>query len=180
MRKTVLVGAVLALAGTALAGDLDYLGDTTGMPTFNRPTSLTALSSFATEVAWEAMQIAVSADGDYSIISDQSNFGSVWDGYLLVYQDGFDAANPLDNLIALNDDYFGTMAAGTGVGYSGLDAVTLSSSSTYYLVQTGFGNGDEGPYQMSISGPGDIRKVPAPASLALLGLGGLAATRRRR
>lgn len=180
MRKTALVGAVLALAGTALAGDLDYLGDTTGGPTFNRPTSLTALSSFATDVAWEAMEIGVSADGDYSVLSDQTNFGLLWDGYLLVYQDAFNPASPLDNLIALNDDYFGAMLPGTGVGYSGLDAVTMSSTSTYFLVQTGFGNGDEGPYQMSISGPGDIRKIPAPASLALLGLGGLAATRRRR
>ncbi|OAB62991.1 hypothetical protein AY599_15070 [Leptolyngbya valderiana BDU 20041] len=180
MRKTITAGAILALAGTTLAGDLDYLGDTTGAPTFNRPTSLTALSSFATDVAYEATQIGVSADGDYSVLSDQTNFGLLWDGYLLVYENGFDPANPLDNLIALNDDYFGSMLPGIGVGYSGLDAVTMSSASTYYIVQTGFSNGDEGPYQVSISGPGDIRIIPAPASLALLGLGGLAATRRRR
>ncbi|MFI4916351.1 MAG: PEP-CTERM sorting domain-containing protein [Phycisphaerales bacterium JB060] len=180
MRKTITAGAILALAGTAFAGDLDFLGDTTGGPTFNRPDSLSSLSGFATDVAWEATQIGVSADGDYSVLSDQTNFGLLWDGYLLVYENGFDAANPLDNLIALNDDYFGTGLPGTGVGYSGLDAVNLSSSSTYFIVQTGFGNGDAGPYQVSISGPGDIRIIPAPASLALLGLGGLAAARRRR
>lgn len=180
MRKTITAGAILALAGTTMAGDLDYLGDTTGGPTFNRPTSLSALSSFATDVAYEAVNIGVTADGDYSVLSDQTNFGLRWDGYLLVYENGFDAANPLDNLIALNDDYFGAGLPGTGVGYSGLDAVSMSSTSTYWIVTTGFGNGDEGPYQNSISGPGDIFIVPAPASLALLGLGGLAAVRRRR
>ncbi|GIW74581.1 MAG: hypothetical protein KatS3mg103_1103 [Phycisphaerales bacterium] len=174
------VGAILALAGTALAGDLQYLGDTTGQPTFNRPTSLTSLSGFATDVPYQAVQIGVTADGDYSVLSDQTNFGFRWDGYLLVYQDVFDPADPLNGLIALNDDYFGTGLPGTGVGYSGLDAVTMSAASTYYIVVTGFSNDDFGPYQNTISGPGDIFIVPAPASLALLGLGGLAAVRRRR
>lgn len=173
------VAAVLALAGTALA-DLDYLGDTTGGPTFNRPDSLGSLSGFATDVAYEAVQIGVTADGSYSVLSDQTNFGFLWDGYLLVYQDAFNPASPLDNLIALNDDYFGSGLPGTGVGYSGLDSVNMVASSTYYIVTTGYSNGEEGPYQNSISGPGDVFIVPAPASLALLGLGGIAAVRRRR
>ncbi len=180
MRKTITAGAMLALAGTVMAGDLDYLGDTTGGPTFNRPSGLGTLSGFATDVAYEAVNIGVSADGDYSILSDQTNFGLLWDGYLLVYENSFNPASPLDNLIALNDDYFGSGLPGIGVGYSGLDAVTLSSANTYWVVQTGFDNPDQGPYQVSISGPGDIRIIPAPASLALLGLGGLAAARRRR
>ena len=171
--------AVLAMAGTALA-DLDYLGDTTGGPTFNRPSSLTTLSGFATDVAYEAVNIGVTVDGDYSVLSDQTNFGLRWDGYLLVYANSFNPASPLDNLIALNDDYFGASLPGTGVGYSGLDAVTMSAADTYWIVTTGFGNDDFGPYQNSISGPGDVFIVPAPASLALLGLGGLAAARRRR
>lgn len=173
------VAAVLALAGTALA-DLDYLGDTTGAPTFNRPDSLSSQSPFATDVAYEAVQIGVTADGDYSVLSDQTNFGFLWDGFLLVYQDAFNPASPLDNLIALNDDYFGSGLPGTGVGYSGLDAVSMVASSTYYIVTTGYDIGEEGPYQNSISGPGDVFVVPAPASLALLGLGGVAAVRRRR
>ena len=178
--RVMTAAAVLGLAGTSLAGDLEFRGDTTDGSRFNRPFSLTLLSSFADDVPYEATQIGVSSDGAYDVLSDQTSLGSRWDGFLLVYQGAFEPSFPLENLIALNDDYFGPGLPGTGEGYSGLRNVTMFESTSYFIVQTGVLNGSEGPYQMRLSGPGDIFIIPAPGSLALLGLGGLAAARRRR
>ncbi len=157
MKPLTIACLLAALAGTAHAQQLEYLGDTTGLERFNRPTSLSSLSSFATDVAYEAVEIEVSQTGQYTILSDQTNFGFLWDGYLLVYEGGFDPASPLDNLLDLNDDYFGSMLPGTGVGYSGLEDITLTADVLYVVVHTGFSNEDQGPYQAQISGPGSVR-----------------------
>ncbi|MEQ8318189.1 MAG: GC-type dockerin domain-anchored protein [Phycisphaerales bacterium] len=156
---------VLALAATANAQELEYLGDTTDGDRFNRPSSLSALSGFATDVAFEPVQIEVTETGSYTILSDQTNFGLLWDGYLLVYETAFDPASPLDNLVGINDDYFGSMLPGVGVGYSGLDSIVLNEGVAYFIVHTGFSNDDAGPYQAQVSGPGSVRIFTCYADL---------------
>ncbi len=147
---------VRATIGNAPTVRLEYLGDTTGGERFNRPSGLTTLSSFATDVAYEAAEIEVAEDGFFTVLSDQTNFGLLWDGYLLVYVDSFDPFSPLTNLIAVNDDYFGSLLPGTGVGYSGIEDVELLSGVPYIIVQTGFDNPDEGPYQIQVLGDSDV------------------------
>lgn len=148
---------VLAMAGAALAQSLEYLGDTTHGDRFNRPTSLSSLSTFATNVAFEAVEIEVTQTGRYTVLSDQTNFGLRWDGYLLIYEGVFDPSRPLDGLIALNDDYFGSLLPGTGIGYSGIEGLTLTEGVSYFIVHTGYNNDDAGPYQARISGVGGVR-----------------------
>ncbi|MFI4916350.1 MAG: GC-type dockerin domain-anchored protein [Phycisphaerales bacterium JB060] len=157
MKLAMIACLSLGVAAHAHAQELEYLGDTTDGDRFNRPSSLTSLSSFATDVAFEAIEIEVTQTGLYTILSDQENFGFEWDGYLLVYETSFDPANPLDNLLDLNDDYFGSMLPGTGVGYSGLENITLTEGVSYFIVTTGFANDDAGPYQTQAFGVGGVR-----------------------
>ena len=148
---------VEATIGDAPTLRLERLGDTTFGDRFNRPTSLTTLSTTATDVAYEAFEIEVVEDGLFTVLGDQTNFGFLWDGYLLVYEGGFDPFSPLDGLIALNDDYFGDLLPGTGVGYSGVENLTLRSGVPYVIVTTGFANDDAGPYQLQVLGTSDVR-----------------------
>jgi len=157
---TVLVCAVAAHAQT-----FEFLGDTTGLDRFNRPTSLTSLSSFATDVAFEPIEVEVTETGRYTILSDQTNFGLRWDGYLLIYEGTFDPASPLDGLIALNDDYRGALLPGTGIGYSGIENITLVEGVSYFIVHTGFANDDQGPYQLQASGVGQVRPFTCYADI---------------
>ena len=156
---------VLATVGDAPTVKLEFLGDTTDGDRFNRPSGLTTLSTFATDVPFQATEIEVSEDGPYTFLSDQENFGFLWDGYLLVYENGFDPADPLSNLIATNDDYFGVLLPGTGVGYSGIEDLSLTADVPYIIVQTGFDNDSFGPYQIQVLGNGDVRLFTCYADL---------------
>ena len=147
---------VTASVGNAPTVRLEYLGDTTDGERFNRPSGLGALSPTATDVPFETAEIEVAEDGFFTVLSDQENFGIPWDGYLLVYVDSFDPFDPLTNLIAFNDDYFGVLLPGTGVGYSGIEDVELLSGVPYVIVQTGFNNESFGPYQMQVLGNSDV------------------------
>jgi hypothetical protein len=155
---------VIATIGDAPSLRLEFLGDTTGGDTFNRPSSLTTLSGFATDVAYEATEIEIVDDGTYTFLSDQTNFGFQWDGYFLLYEGVFDPFNPLQNLVAFSDDYFGVLLPGTGIGYSGVDDLALSSGE-YVIVQTGFDNPDQGTYQIQVLGTGPVRIFSCYADL---------------
>ncbi|MFI4882697.1 MAG: GC-type dockerin domain-anchored protein [Phycisphaerales bacterium JB064] len=156
---------VMATIGDAPTAKLEYIGDTSFGDRFNRPDSLSSLSTFATDVAFEATEIEVTEDGAYTFLSDQTDFGFLWDGYLLVYENAFDPFDPLTNLIAFNDDYFGVLLPGTGVGYSGIEDLALTSGVPYIIVQTGYDNPEEGPYQIQVLGNGDVRLFSCYADL---------------
>jgi hypothetical protein len=147
---------VRATVGNAPTVRLEYISDTSFGERFNRPSGLGSLSTTATDVAYEAAEIEVAEDGFFTVLSDQENFGFEWDGYLLVYVDSFDPFDPLTNLIATNDDYFGVLLPGTGVGYSGIEGIELLSGVPYVIVQTGFANDDAGPYQIQVLGDSDV------------------------
>ncbi|MCC6285250.1 MAG: hypothetical protein IT439_08125 [Phycisphaerales bacterium] len=195
--KAVLGIAALALAaGSATAQIGFFSGTTIGAPTWNRPVSLSGLSGVGTATPFAVVPFYVSAAGTY--LAETSYVG--FDGYLLVYGGSFSAATPLVGLMDGDDDFTGPFVFIGGSG-SGLDASMIASgeasnytagaglslvpSTQYYAVVTGFGNSDTGDFRGAVgstSGAGGVTigLLPAPGALAVLGLGGLVATRRRR
>lgn len=156
------IGAVVAgSSGPAWAQSFRYQGDTRGAPVFQRPDiSFGSHLPFALRTAYEARAIHVDRTGRYHILSDQTNFGLLWDGVLLVYEFEFDSAQPLEWGYVASDDYFGSLLPGFGIGYSGAEDVYLEADVTYWVVQTGFADGDAGPYEISIIGAGAVAFGP--------------------
>ena len=142
--SAVLFAVILSSAAAAWADSgATFYGDTTLGNTFNRPASLSALSTIGTNVRYSAQPFFPNSDANCLIHSVQEGD---FDGYLLLYQGSFDPTSPLDNLIYLDDD--GTL----GIGSSEIPAdpadlsVPLSFSSDYVLVTTGYGNSSFGTF----------------------------------
>lgn len=192
MRNVLVLAALAAAASSASAGVAFFNGDTTGQPTWNRPTSLSSLSGVGTATPYQVTPFFVSAAGTYSFEVDGRGHT---DTYALAYS-SFSAGSPLVGLLNGDDDYSGPLPnlGGTGQGFASsyiasgetsnfaAGGLNLAANTQYYAVVTGFGNTDFGAYAAAIAGPGNVTigLVPAPASLALVGLGGLVAGRRRR
>ncbi len=174
------LAALLLSPVAADAGTLNLTGDTTTGPTFNRPTETGALSLYE-NVRYQAFQFSVTQDGPYTFTlaaTDPSGF----DTFLHLYRGGFDPAAP-DNafFLAANDDL---STANPDLG-SGLNAIPLLTSGTYFLVLDGFSNLDFGAFTATVTGPGNITAsaVPEPAAAHLIlaaGVVGLAACVARR
>ena len=116
-----------------------FSGDTTGKPTFKRPTSTTALSTTATAVPYEAYTFVATTTGYHRIISSPT---TNWNNYVVVYAGAFNPASPLTNIFAVNEDY------GVNSGFPTLGI--LNAGSTYTVVTTGSTNTSFGPYTLSI------------------------------
>lgn len=134
-------------------------------PTFNRPTSLTALSGVGTAVYYNVHPFVGPATGDFML--EMSTPTGVPDSYLLIYNGSFNPASPLTNLIGLDDD------SSAGVGFSSGIYMKLNAGQNYVAVATTFDNGEVGAYSLYIAG------APEPATICLLMLGGMAVLRRR-
>lgn len=167
------IAAVLAVAGLAgLASAQSYSGSTLDPDGFwDRPIGAGPSISGLGPVAYDVQAFFVSASGSYNLNSVQD-----YDGYLHLYVGAFDAADQLNGILAGDDDGAG------GIGTSDIDGVSLSAGVQYFLVTSGFGAADAGTFTNSVSGAGQATfgLIPAPGATALLGLGGLAAARRRR
>jgi len=135
--------ASLARSGSTIQDIQVEVGDTTGAPTWNRPVTLGALSGVGTATPYVFSQFTVSANDSCDINSVQAG----WDGYLHLYEISFDPLDQLTNIIALNDDGFG------GVGTSDITGQALNAGTTYFLVTSGFGNADDGPFTNTIDCP---------------------------
>lgn len=172
MTRSIFAAAILAVgAGFASAGTVDFFGDNTGGPVYNRVLSgnpPTLLSAVGTAVHYQTWDIQVDANGSYDFTT---NLLSIPDSFMSLYSSaGFVPANALLNCLVADDD------AGPGAG--SFFSYALNAGSTYTVVVTGFANEHVGTYNLHIEGPGNI--TPAPGAMALLGLGGLIAGRRRR
>jgi hypothetical protein len=196
----------VGLAAPALAGTAYFNGGlATGSPTFVNPGGA---SGAGFSHYYNVMQFNVTLTGSYVIESASPNTGGgnpsiALDTFLRVYSGSFNPAAPGAG-IGSNDDFTGTLTvlpgpyAGivspTATGFTGAQpssrlTVALTAGTDYFLINTSFrqvgynntnDGDDDGLYFTGISGQGDINLVPAPATAALLGLGGLVATRRRR
>ena len=162
---------------TAHADTYTFSGDSTGAPVFNRPVTLSDLSSVGTAVGFEAFTFSVDTSGAYSFLSTSSAF----DNFTVLYRDVFDPSLPLFNVVAMNDDLGGAPAFHAGFLHY------LDAGSNYVFVNTAFANEQAGVYTASITGSGRILPgavtppVPEPETCAMLAAGlGVLAWRRRR
>lgn len=160
-----------------------------------RPLSFSGTSSSGTATHYQVQAFHVSVTSTYVF---EINGVTHPDTYALVYGGSFDPNNPLTNLLNGDDDYSGafSLLGGSGQGFassriapgegSNFDAgagVVFNAGVNYYAVVTGFGNNDAGTYNAAIGGgQGDViaGAVPEPASMVILGLGALAALRRKK
>jgi hypothetical protein len=135
-------------------------------PTFNRPTSLTALSGVGTAVFYKTHPFVAPASGPFMINMSTPGVTDP-DSFVLLYNGSFNPASPLTNLIGVDDD------SSAGVGISSSMYINLTGGNQYVAVATTFDNAETGAYSLYVAG------APEPATAMLLLLGGIAAVRRR-
>jgi PEP-CTERM motif len=168
-----------AVASPAFAGTTIFTGTTAGGPTYNRAiagTPPTTLSGVGTAVRYSVQDFTVSLSGAYNFFNATN-----YDSYLGIHRVAFNPANALQNAVAYNDDFGGTLDA----GFSNL---ALLAGVSYFAVSSGFDNNDFGAFRLTVSGPGNIvggttlPGVPEPATWAMfiLGFAGIGAVARRR
>ena len=168
--------ACLAIAASAgLASAQSYVNTTVGGPTWDRPVGAGPSISGLGPVNYHEQPFFVDTTGLYTIDSLQFD-PPAWDGYIHIYENSFNPIDQLTGLIAGDDDGPG------GIGTSQVLDLNLNSGTQYFIITSGFAAGDAGMFENTVSGAGTATfgLVPAPASLALIGLGGLVGGRRRR
>ena len=100
-------------------------------PQFVRPNGGTPPSTQSSNtVFYDKFSITVPTTGTYDILSDQD-----YDGYLHIYENSFDPANPMTNVIGGDDDNNNGNGAAHG---SKIEGLTLNSGTTYIIVGSGY------------------------------------------
>ncbi len=167
---TVGVGAV----SPAIAGTITNSGTTVGQPTWNRPVANGDLPPFltsfvGTNVSFNVQDFTVSTSGSYNFLSETVEPKN-WDNFLVLYQNSFNPTSPLTNAVIANDDF-------PTVGLAGFKNVSLNSGTNYFLVTTGFKNGDAGSFVNSIT---SATAIPTPALLPGLFAFGVSVWKKRK
>lgn len=140
------VMSVVAAAPQAEAASMVmYSGDTTGGPTWNRPDQgvpPSGLSGIGTNVPFSVQEFSVDTNGFYILFSEST---TMYNNFLVLYETSFDPTNPLINVIASASDDINS-------GFVFLP-LQLTVGTPYFLVTTGFDNGDFGTFTNTITGP---------------------------
>ena len=167
------LAASLALSLSSISAAQTFFGTTTSAPTWNRPQAGAPpvnLSGVGTAVAYQATQVSVSATGFYTF-----KMTAGFDTFAFLYNDPFNAATPLTNVLVGDDD--------SGGGTNSQFTISLNTGTQYVFVGTAFDNADSGDYRLDVTsqaGTATFGAVPEPASMTALAIGGLALLRRRR
>lgn len=161
------------LAGHSASAAVIYerTGSNLNQPTFTLP-------GRSGNFAYDAFSFSVSADGDYTVVTEFNR-----DGLSILYANAFYSADPAINQIAFNDDYPPAGYASTISGFTS----TLVTNQNYVLISTSSSGGRAINFTTRFDGPGQIlaplAAVPEPETYAML-LAGIAAigtaARRRR
>ncbi len=175
MKKVVSLCAFALLAGSAIADVEVYNGDTTGGPTYNRVLTgnpPTGLSGVGTAVAYEVVPMYVNIGASVSF--DITAAAAGYDTFMTLYVNSFNPGSALTNAVIADDD--------AGTGSNSFFTTNLTAATQYYVVVSGFDNADFGTYTLQMSSTSadiTVGVIPAPSALAMLGLTGLVARRRR-
>ncbi len=167
--------AALLLAGAVQQASADVVtvtGDTTGGPTFYRPSDWGGPGPLITATPYQAFDVTVSAsDWQYTFITHcEFNCASFF------YQDSFNPENPLQNLMGAD-------------GHSGWNLTAMMAAMEpgrhYVYVVAGYGGEDDfGQFSITAGGSGaiSISAVPEPSAALMLlaGLAGVGVLARRR
>lgn len=165
MKKTIALAAVAALAGTAMGTDLVL--DVSGVESwdFQGDANNTILNVFVgagatiTNIAWNV---------------NLTTLGISWADENTMTFNGAQSINVAagDAFTVSNANYAGSAASGIVLDGSGMLSIEFH--------EVGFDDNANAVDSFFNSGSLTISYVPAPSALAVLGLGGLAAGRRRR
>ena len=181
MKYTILCAALATLAGSAQAGffseseDNNTLALANDIGSFGAPGGSAVIDGVLdiNDVDWFMFTLT-----DTASLSVFSAFGANGDGLMQIVTAGGD-------VIAFDDD--------SGVGLMPAIQIENLAAGTYYMGFSGFGDVDSGSvdsdeladglghqenfgYKLTVG----FSVVPAPGALALLGMGGVVMTRRRR
>ena len=138
----------------------------------------------ATGCNYDVVQFSVSVDGAYdfdAFYDGDTSLDLNLDGILEIYEGSFDPLSPGLGSIAFDDDGPG------GSNTSQILGLGLTAGTTYFAVissfsdiPTSFGQ-PNGPWELTIEGPGDVSVIPIPAAgwLMISALAGLGLWRRR-
>lgn len=143
---------------TGLQADtVNFSGNTTGQPTWNRTINCSTLSGIGSAVAYQTQEFSISSNDTCTLTMTGNTLS---DPFLHIYSSPFDPTNQTNNCVAYNDDF------------SGLDsAITtpLTGGQTYVYVASAFGNGTEGTFDASISCPtATVSLGPVPDAIPTL------------
>jgi hypothetical protein len=157
-------------------------------PTYNRVFYTGAgfeLSGLGTNVYYDLQPLHVATSGRYTMAS-----ASGFNNYLSLYENGFSATAPLQNVRAVDDfgvnvlrgTQFPNIPASADTSGTARIDFDLLAGVQYFLVTSSSENGQTGAYTNLLVGPGEITLgiIPEPAAAAVAGLAaGLLAFRRR-
>lgn len=159
-----------------LTGEVaSFAGDTAAAPFWDRPLpGFAGISPFGAS-RYHVQPFTVDTTGRYDVFSSQT-----FDGFVFLYAGGFDPLDPLANGLAENDD--GRTGLGTSDVWRDRDdaPLALTAGVPYFLVTTGFEEGEEGAFTNYIGGVGRVTFVPEPAMVGVLVVSACGAGRRRR
>ncbi|MDQ2780136.1 MAG: hypothetical protein M3Y32_11345 [Pseudomonadota bacterium] len=160
LHSLALAAFVMVAGGAAHADTYSANGSITfNDAVFNRPTTLTTLSAVGTAVHYDQLVIVGATPGPFDFRMQATPAGS-FDTFLLLYSGLFNPASPLTGLVALNDDFGGSIAAGSGFSYP------LAAGSLYTVISTTFSNTGAGDYITTVT-----TAVPEVGTYALMALG---------
>ncbi len=122
---------------------MPYSDSTSGGPLWTRPNEGTTCTLSSNTVNYHVQPFAIDTSGTYFVVSQQN-----YDGYIHLYQDGFDPGSPCTNY--LNGDNDALFSTSSELSHA------LEAGRIYYVITSGNLAGNTGSFNNTISGPGTV------------------------